>query len=138
MEQGYDALKESLLNQRRYQNFRIYQLRFDKKNPTIPFAFGGIKKLHKEGYEQPPARLYRLIYDGTLLCSDDEDSKERLQRIWEQYQDDLPEDYPGRSVSISDVLELYDEENRRYFYVDESGFCPVKFSPLLAGTMENG
>ena len=111
LEQGYDALKESLLNQRRYQNFRIYQLRFDEN---------------------------RLIYDGTLLCSDDEDSKERLQRIWEQYQDDLPEDYPGRSVSISDVLELYDEENRRYFYVDESGFCPVKFSPLLAGTMENG
>lgn len=138
LEQGYDALKESLLNQRRYQNFRIYQLRFDEKNPTIPFAFGGIKKLHKEGYEQPPARLYRLIYDGTLLCSDDEDSKERLQRIWEQYQDELPEDYPGRSVSISDVLELYDEENRRYFYVDESGFCPVKFSPLLAGTMKNG
>lgn len=138
LKEDEEQFQKMLLSQRRYQNFRIYQLRFDEKNPTIPFAFGGIKKLHEEGYEQPPARLYRLIYDGTLLCSDDEDSNERLQRIWEQYQDDLPEDYPGRSVSISDVLELYDEENRRYFYVDESDFCPVKFSPLLAGTMENG
>ena len=138
VEQGYDALKENLLIQRCYQNFRIYQLRFDEKNPTIPFAFGGIKKLHKEGYEQPPARLYQLVYDGTVLCASADDCKVRLKRILDLYQDDLPEDYPGRSISMSDVLELYDEENRRYFYVDVSGFCPVKFSPLLAGTMENG
>lgn len=138
LEQGYDALRESLLNQRRRQAFRIYQLRFDEKNPTIPFAFGGVKKLHKAGYEQPPARFYRLIYDGALLCSDADDCNERLERIWEQYQDELPEDYYGRSVAPSDVLELYDDENRRYFYVDKKGFCPVKFSPALAGKMEKG
>ena len=32
----------------------------------------------------------------------------------------------------SDVLELYDESERRYFYCDMAGFVQVKFSPALA------
>ena len=32
----------------------------------------------------------------------------------------------------SDVLELYDESERRYFYCDMAGFPQVKFSPALA------
>ena len=133
-----EVLMKSILSQRCHQRFRIYQLHFTESRPTIPFAFGGVKKLKKAGYEQPPARFYRLIYDGVLLCAETDGVEGRLQLIFEQYQDDLPEEYPGRSVAPSDVLELYDEENRRYYYVDSQGFCPVKFSPALAGAMENG
>ncbi len=38
----------------------------------------------------------------------------------------------GRSIAPSDVLELYDESERRYFYCDMAGFPQVKFSPALA------
>lgn len=41
-------------------------------------------------------------------------------------------DYRGRSIAPSDVLELYDESERRYFYCDMAGFLQVKFSPALA------
>ena len=133
-----EVLMKSILSQRRHQRFRVYQLQFTEDQPTIPFAFGSIKKLKKAGYEQPPARFYRLIYDGELLCTEADGAEKRLRLIFEQYQDDLPKEYPGRSISPSDVLELYDEENRRYFYVDSPGFCPVKFSPALAGTTDNG
>ena len=137
LEQGYTALKDCLLNQRSRQGFRIYQLQFNESRPTIPFAFSGIKRLRKAGYEQPPARFYRLVYDGVLLCADSDGDKVKLERIFEQYQDDLPGEYFGRSIALSDVLELYNEESRRYYYVDDAGFCPVKFSPALAETMGN-
>jgi hypothetical protein len=54
-----------------------------------------------------------------------------LERIFERYNDDLPGDYHGRSVSPSDVVELYDGGGRSYFYCDIAGFAPVKFSPML-------
>lgn len=132
VEQGFNALKNHLLNQRRRQAFRIYQLRLDEEQPTVPFAFGGIKDLHKAGFEQPPAVKYNRVYDGVLYCIDGEDEQCCLERIFEQYNDDLPEDYPGRSIAPSDVIELYDDSTRHYYYCDRGTFCSVKFSPMLA------
>ena len=63
---------------------------------------------------------------------DGEDEQHRLERIFEQYNDNLPDGYPGRSIAPSDVIELYGGEGRRYYYCDTGGFCPVKFSPMLA------
>lgn len=113
------------------QQYRIYQLDFSD-NAVIPFAFGGMKELHKAGYEQPPASSYRLVCDGVIHCDKNESDQERLKFIFQRYNHDLPQDYTGRSVSSSDVIELYDNEERRYFYCDVREFCPVQFSPLLA------
>lgn len=112
------------------QCYRIYQLALD--TGTVDFAFGGIKMLHKAGYEQPPADLYQLVYDGVLSCDNGDEKNKRLKQIFEKYQDELPDEYLGRSISPSDILELYDEEKREYYYVDKSGFYPVKFLPMLA------
>ena len=49
-----------------------------------------------------------------------------------RYNQAFPPDYHGRSIAPSDVLELYDESERRYFYCDMAGFPQVKFSPALA------
>ena len=115
---------------RREQPFRIYQLDLSMGR-VIPFAFGGMQFLQKAGYEQPPAREYRLVHDGTVLYADGESEHIRLMRLVDRYKDDLPEGYHGRNVAPSDVIELYDEEKRRYYYRDEKGFWPVQFSPLL-------
>lgn len=40
--------------------------------------------------------------------------------------------YQPQNRGASDVIELYDDTGRRYFYRDTDGFCPVKFSPMLA------
>ena len=127
-----ETLLKMLLAQRCQQAFRIYQLRLDEEHPTAPFAFGGIEALHKAGFEQPPAAEYNRVYDGVLFYISGEDKQHRLKRIFEQYNDDLPDGYPGRSIAPSDVIELYDDESRRYYYCDTDGFCPVKFSPMLA------
>lgn len=113
------------------QAFRIYQLDISM-GKVIPFAFGGIELLQKAGYEQPPAALYRLVHEGKLQYADGEDEHLRLIRLLTQYKDDLPAGYRGRQVAPSDVIELYDDHVRKYYYRDENGFWPVQFSPMLA------
>lgn len=131
-------LQKHLLSGRTNQYFRIYQLDFDDDHQTKKFAFDGIDALHKAGYEQPPAAEYRLICDDHILCDKNESDKQRLAFIFRRYNDNLPQEYRGRSISPSDVVELYDEEKRRYYYCDRDSFCPVKFTPFLAKPMKQG
>lgn len=53
IQSGYTELEKLLLSQRQEKSFRIYQLDFSD-GAAKPFAFGGIKELHKANYEQPP------------------------------------------------------------------------------------
>ena len=131
IQSGYTELEKLLLSQRQEKSFRIYQLDFSD-GAAKPFAFGGIKELHKANYEQPPAAEYRLVYDGTCICRKEDDDTAVLEQIFKRYSQCLPKDYTGRSLSPSDVVELYDDCGRRYFYRDDHSFCPVKFSPMLA------
>jgi hypothetical protein len=123
--------QEIPVEHRREQSFRIYQLDISLGR-VIPFAFGGMQLLQKAGYEQPPAAEYRLVYDGSLLYAEGESVHIRLMRLVEIYKDDLPEGYRGRNLAPSDVIELYEEGQRKYYYRDEKGFWPVQFSPMLA------
>lgn len=76
--------------------------------------------------------IYTLVYDGELICPVGQDERDILERIFARYNQAFPPDYRGRSIAPSDVLELYDESERRYFYCDMTGFPQVKFSPALA------
>lgn len=125
-EQEYDAylqtapgvsFRELLDSQRKTQRFRVYQLDLEH-GETRAFAFGGIDALHKAGFQQPPAAEYTLVYDGELTCPVGQDERDILERIFARYNQAFPPDYRGRSIAPSDVLELYDESERRYFYCD--------------------
>ena len=84
------------------------------------------------GYRQPPAAEYALVCEDKIFCHVDDTDKVRLELIFNRYSDTLPEGYTGRSIAPSDVVELFDEEGRLYFYRDKDHFCPIKFSPMLA------
>ena len=116
--------------------FRIYQLLFDADRKTIPFAFKGIRDLHKAGYEQPPASEYQLVCDSELDFPKDWKDTEILEQISAHYGNRVPESYKGRPLASSDVVELDDETGRRYFYIDGRTFEPVRFSPFLAKAMK--
>ena len=118
------------------QKYRIYQLDFGAEQKTIPFAFEGIKQLHKAGYEQPPASEYRLMWDSFADCPESSTEKEILNKIRDFFSDTLPEGYRGRQIAPSDILELYDDRKRSYYYVDTAGFEPVCFSPFFAKPMQ--
>lgn len=134
--EGTAVLQRLLLPKRKEQKFRIYQLDFGENLQAKTFAFEGIEALHKAGYEQPPAAEYRLIHDGTLFCAVEMDDNAVMEQIFCRYNDNLPENYHGRSVSPSDVIELYGDGKRIYFYCDRACFVPVRFSPVLAKPMK--
>lgn len=130
LQDGPDALKKKLDGQCRQQRVRIYQLDFEAE-PTIPFAFKGIDALHKAGFKQPPAAKYRLVYEGNISIVQGQTKEDVLQRLYVQYSTPQP-DFKGRCLAASDIVELYDEEQRLYFYREPDGFIPVRFSPTFA------
>lgn len=113
------------------QRFRVYQLDIGGIK-IYPFAFRNIKAMHKAGYQQPPAADYRLVYDGEITCPKDLEPKAILELIHSRCNNMFPEGYKGHSLSMSDVVELYDEAKRSCFYCDEVGFAPVRFPSELA------
>ncbi len=133
---GEVVLEDLLQRQRRKQHFMIYQLEFGPGTPTVPFAFKGMDALREAGYQQPPAALYRTVWDGSIICPIAWHEEEVLRQICMRYSDQMPEDYMGRPVAPSDVVELYDGVNRRYYYVDTNGYVLVRFAPALAKPME--
>lgn len=130
--QGDSALRKRLECQRRQQRFRIYQLDFGQENRTVPFAYKGYRDMQKAGFDQPPAAYYRLIHSSSHYCPCTAINDEVLKKIRRDFGDKLPDGYQGRPIAPSDVLELYDETERTYFYVDMDGFRQVRFSPFLA------
>ena len=125
------SLQNFLDSQRRCQHYRIYQLDLSG-GKTVPFAFAGIRKMRESGYEQPPAALYRLAYDDEIFCPAEQSERDILERIFTRYSDTLPEGSMGRNTALSDVIELYGDNGRTYFYCDVAGFPGVKFSPMLS------
>lgn len=117
--------------ERRPQHIRLYQLALDEQQP-IPFAFRGLNALHKAGYEQPPAAEYRQVLDMTLPRGAEQTDDAFLQAVRAHCRDGLPQGCQGRPMAPSDIVELYAEESRRYFYVEPDGFTEVRFSPFLA------
>lgn len=116
------------------QRFRLYQLELEAQQP-IPFAFRGIGALHKAGYTQPPAALYRLVWDTGLPRGEAQTDEDFLQTVRAYCRDDLPQG-GGRPMAASDVVELYDSDERRYFYMDALDFVQTSFSPFLAKQKE--
>ena len=131
-----DSFEQQLLAMQKRQQFRIYQLDFSDEAQTKPYAFRSFEEMKKLGHEQPPAADYRLMEDAALIYSEDLSAQEILERLFVRYNDNLPNGYTGRSLSPSDVAELYDEETRRYFYRNPDGFVEVRFSPRFALPMK--
>lgn len=133
-----NSFERQLLTLQKRQQFRIYQPDFTEEAQTRPYAFYSFEEMRKLGYEQPPAADYRLMEDAAFIYAGDLSAQEILERLFVRYNDDLPQGYTGRSLSPSDVVELYDEETRRYFYRNPNGFVEVRFSPRFALPMKPG
>ena len=73
-------------------------------------------------FGQPRADNYEVIYDGSLGTNN-------LDEIYEICNINHPKDYKGHSLSMSDVVELYDEVGSSLHYVDRFGFQQIDFEP---------
>ena len=72
-------------------------------------------------FGEPEPQNYRTVYDGEIETND-------LDRICAKFSGEqkIPE-YDGHVITISDVIELYDEDGSLFYYVDTNDFRPVAF-----------
>ena len=124
--------------ERKRQSFRLYQLELTEDNEVVPFAFADISVMRKKGKcDQPPAAKYRLVHDSHLFCPVSSGIHQTLTSIKRRFSDELPDGFGGRNVAPSDIIELYNNEDRRYYYCNRGSFEAVRFSPVLALPMKD-
>lgn len=99
---------------------RLYQINTNRDpdrmcflNYTATQALGGID-----------AAKYDLTYNGDIACSD-------VEEIYTIFNSDRrPQDFMGRSLSVSDVVELHQNGESEFFFCDSVGFQKIdNFNP---------
>ena len=98
------------------KNVRIWQLKSDS---DLELRFRSYDEVLKVSGE-PSRENYNVVFDGELETND-------LESIYTKFNMDHPTDFKGHSLSISDVVELYDENGREFHYVDQFGFKEIEF-----------
>jgi len=73
-----------------------------------------------------PAHLYEAVYSGEF-------DTERLNDIFYIFNQDFPDDYRGRSMSVSDVLEVIKSPTESvFYYCDSVGYKEIEFDKQMA------
>lgn len=99
------------------KNVRVWQL---KPDVDIRMKFISYEEMCRQ-FGSPSAEQYQLVYDGAVETND-------LEALYTTFNTEWPEGYTGHSLSMSDVLELYDRESSSFHYVDRFGFQQVDFN----------
>jgi len=95
---------------------RIWQLRADV---DVMMKFIGYEEMTMR-FGEPDAEDYVPVYDGQVETND-------LEAIWVKFNNRRPPGYSGHSLSMSDVIELYDHAGSEFHYVDQYGFKQISF-----------
>ena len=95
---------------------RIWQLKPDSDFELRFRSYDEILKACGESSIQN----YEAVYDGELETND-------LEAIYTKFNVDHPDGFSGHSLSISDVVELYDDSGSEFHYVDRIGFKEIEF-----------
>ncbi|MBQ4466233.1 MAG: DUF3849 domain-containing protein [Oscillospiraceae bacterium] len=105
---AYDALPQ--------MQIRIFQIRDDTEQPQKRFRnyeetqqFGGVD-----------ASTYQQIYGGTVNCK-------TLEEVYALCNCRHPPGYVGRSLSVSDVVEICSGKNKGFYFCDSFGFQKIGF-----------
>ena len=99
------------------RRIRIYQL---KQDSPFMMRFVSLAEREKRGFEEPQQKEYALVYEGEVDTFS-------LEEVWEKFGRRVPKDFEGHALSISDVVELIEDEASRFFYVEPKGFAEIVF-----------
>ena len=103
--------------------YKIYQLKNGTDNHE--YRFTGLSELQKYGLSLEYAR-YEKKYEAPLSDVQKNDLSATLNSIYEKFNIDIPGDFKGHSLSVSDIVVL----DKSPYFVDSIGFKKVqKFLP---------
>ena len=97
---------------------RVHQL---KPDVDVMMKFIGYDEL-VEQFGEPDPENYQVVYDSEVETND-------LEELYAKFNLDYPPGYEGHSLSMSDVVELYDDSGSSFHYVDRFGYKEISFQP---------
>lgn len=101
----------------------IYQISSERDKNCV--CFMGLDSLaHFQGSEQIDSGIYNKVYDGEVACGN-------LEDVYRMFNLDHLADYRGRSLSVSDIVEIEDSDGAEsgFYFCDSIGFQKVEFEP---------
>ena len=110
-----EASRESELLHGREDRFGIYQLK--DGDQTRHLRFEPYDLLTKHGFELERVN-YKLVYSAPLNGQD-------LDKIYENFNINRPDDFTGHSLSVSDVVVLRQNNEISAHYIDRAGFVAL-------------
>lgn len=102
---------------------RIYQINSDRDKHRMMFMRH--ETLEKfQGSSEVDCKIYDKIYDKEVACNN-------LEGVYRMLNEKHPPDYKGRSLSVSDVVEVYESDSvdKGFYFCDSFGFTKVSFNP---------
>lgn len=102
-------------------NIAIYQVNPDRDENNV--AFLNYEKLERfQGSAALRSEIYDKVFEGEVDCG-------TLEEVYQMFNLDHPDGYQGRSLSVSDVVEVVGEEKSTFHFCDSIGFREVDFDP---------
>ena len=104
-------------------NIRIYQVNMDRDSNNVCFmSYDRLEKL--QGTTDIDSTIYDKVFEGEVNCF-------TLEKLYEIFNCEHPAGYKGRSMSVSDVVEIVDGmTGKSYFhFCDSFGFKQIEFEP---------
>ena len=102
---------------------KIYQVNMERDPNGV--CFMGYERLEKlQGTTDIDSTIYDKVFEGEVNCF-------TLEKLYEIFNREHPAGYKGRSMSVSDVVEIVDGmTGKSYFhFCDSFGFKEVSFEP---------
>lgn len=103
--------------------FRIYQVNTDRDKNRIAFMeYDSLERF--QGTKNIDSSVYDKVFDG-------EDDLLTLNDIFYKFNAEHPEGYTGRSLSVSDIVEIVSSDiiESGFYFCDTVGFKQVDFEP---------
>ena len=102
---------------------RIFQINMGRDEKSE--AFLGIdEREHVLNLSEINSSIYDCVFSGDVDCKG-------LEDVYQKFNIDHPDGYNGRSLSVSDVVEILESEDvdKGFYFCDSIGFSKVNFDP---------
>ena len=102
---------------------KIYQINMGRDEHRITFL-GSDEFPRFTGSTEVNSSIYDCVFEGEVNCK-------TLEGVYQMFNFNHPEGYRGRSMSMSDILEIVDSESidKGFYYCDTVGFTKKDFEP---------
>lgn len=109
-------------------NIAIYQVNMDRDNDNV--AFLNYENLERfQGSNMINSKIYDKVFEGEVDCGS-------LEEVYRMFNIDHPGGYRGRSLSVSDVVEVVSEGKSTFYFCNSIGFKEIDFAPDMAETLK--